>query len=117
MKTQKGIFSIIIALLLSLVAFNLSASVQDETATFKVYGNCNMCKNRIESALLKNQNIKKASWDVQTKMLTVVYDPKMISLDTIQKIVADAGHDTDKVKTSDATYKNLMGCCQYPRKK
>jgi mercuric ion binding protein len=104
--------------LLALVGlFNtVNASVaHDETSTFKVYGNCEMCKNRIETALLKNKNIKKATWDVKTKMLTVVYDPHMISLDAIHKIVADAGHDTDKVRASDATYNKLPGCCKYER--
>jgi len=117
MKTQKGILSIIIALVLLVIAFNVSASVKDETTTFKVYGNCNMCKNRIETALLKNQNIKKASWDAKSKMLTVIYDPHLISLDTINKIIADAGHDTDKAKAGDTVYNSLPGCCHYERKK
>lgn len=119
MKTQLNILSLIVALIaITLFNTNVSAkSLHDETSTFKVYGNCSMCKNRIETALLKNKNIKKATWDVNTKMLTVVYNPHLISLDNIHKIVADAGHDTDKVKANDTTYKNLMGCCQYERKK
>ncbi|WP_018343998.1 heavy-metal-associated domain-containing protein [Cytophaga aurantiaca] len=116
MKTKKGILSIVFALVVSLFALQVSAAIQDETSTFKVYGNCDMCKKRIETALLKNPNVKKATWDTKSKMLTVVYDPKMISLDAIHKIVADAGHDTDKVKATDASYKSLMGCCQYQRK-
>lgn len=118
MKTKKGVLSIVLALIVSMFAFNASATVlHDETSTFKVYGNCEMCKNRIESSLLKNKNIKKATWDVKTKMLTVVYDPHMISLDAIHKIIADAGHDTNKVRASDATYNKLPGCCKYDRAK
>jgi copper chaperone CopZ len=118
MKTKKRILSIVFALIVSLFAFNASATVlHDETSTFKVYGNCETCKKRIETALLKNQHIKKATWDVKTKMLTVVYDPHLISLDAIHKIVADAGHDTDKVKASDAVYNKLPGCCKYDRAK
>ena len=116
MKTKKSIYSIVFALIVSLFAFNATANVlHNETSTFKVYGNCEMCKKRIETALLKNQNIKKATWDVKTKMLTVVYDPHMVSLDAIHKIVADAGHDTDKVRASDAAYNKLPGCCKYER--
>jgi len=118
MKTKKRILSTVFALLISLFAFNASAKVvHNETSTFKVYGNCEMCKNRIETALMKNQNIKKATWDVKTKMLTVVYDPHMVSLDVIHKIVADAGYDTEKVKASDAAYNKLPGCCKYERSK
>lgn len=118
MKTKKRILSIVFTLIVSLFAFNASATVlHDETSTFKVYGNCEMCKKRIETTLQKNQHIKKATWDVKTKMLTVVYDPHLISLDAIHKIVADAGHDTDKVKASDAVYNKLPGCCKYDRAK
>ena len=118
MKTNKGIFSILFALIVSLFAFHAFAdSLHEETATFKVYGNCDMCKKRIETALLKNQSVKKASWDTKTKMLTVVYDPHAINLDAIHKIVAGAGYDTDKVKASDAAYNSLPGCCKYQRAK
>ncbi|MBC7450514.1 MAG: heavy-metal-associated domain-containing protein [Cytophagales bacterium] len=118
MKTKKRILSIVFTLIVSLFAFNTLATVlHDETSTFKVYGNCETCKKRIETALLKNQHIKKATWDVKTKMLTVVYDPHMVSLDAIHKIVANAGHDTDKVKASDAVYNKLPGCCKYDRVK
>lgn len=88
-----------------------------ETTTFKVYGNCTMCKKTIETALKKNTSIKSADWNVETKMITVVYDPHSIGIDDIHKIIADAGYDTEKVKASDVAYKKLPGCCQYERKK
>lgn len=118
MKSTKNFFAIVMALLIAAITFNLTArTLADDTTTFKVYGNCGMCKKRIETALSKNKEIKKATWDVKTKMLTVVYDPKKITLDAIHQIVADAGHDTDKVKAKDATYNKLMDCCQYERAK
>ena len=86
-----------------------------EKTTFKVYGNCEMCKSRIESALKKNTAVKSASWDVKTKMVTVEYNPHSISVNQLNQLVADAGHDTDKVKASDAVYKTLPGCCKYKR--
>lgn len=116
MKTQKIMLSILFTLLTIVFVTNVSASVlHDETVTFKVYGNCEMCKKNIETALLKNQNIKKATWDVKTKMLTVIYDPHMISVENIHKLVANAGYDTDTVKAPDDAYNKLHGCCQYNR--
>jgi mercuric ion binding protein len=116
MKTQKKVCAILFTLMVFLFASNVSANVlHDETVTFKVYGNCEMCKKNIETALLKNQNIKKASWDVKTKMLTVVYDPHTISVENIHKLVANAGYDTDTVKAPDDAYNKLHGCCQYKR--
>ncbi|HSZ24518.1 MAG TPA: heavy-metal-associated domain-containing protein [Cytophagaceae bacterium] len=118
MKNIRNIFAIVSVLLISIVTYKTLANTKgDETSTFKVYGNCEMCKKRIETALLKNKNIKKANWDVTSKMLTVIYNSNLISLEVIHKIISEAGHDTEKVKASDSSYKNLPGCCHYERKK
>ncbi len=117
MKTQKSILFLAILFVMALITFNASAKpLHNETATFKVSGNCNTCKNRIETALKVN-GISNANWDVKTKMLTVTYNPHVITLDDIHKKVAAVGHDTEKIKSDDKTYTNLMGCCQYDRKK
>ncbi len=96
------------------------ASAASETpthqeATFKVYGNCNMCKKRIEGALKGVQGVMHAEWNVDSKMLTVHYDDKTISLEAIKKKVAQAGHDTDEFRAQDEVYNALPGCCQYDR--
>lgn len=88
-----------------------------QTDTIKVYGNCGMCKNRIEGALKNVHGIQSASWNVETKMLVVSYDSSKVSLDEIHQKVADVGHDTEKIKAKDEVYNNLMGCCQYERPK
>jgi copper chaperone CopZ len=85
------------------------------TEKFKVYGNCSMCKARIEKALKVN-GVRYAVWDQDTKILTVKYNPKVITLDQLHQKVADVGHDTGKVKAKDEVYNNLHACCQYDRK-
>ncbi|HSZ73014.1 MAG TPA: heavy-metal-associated domain-containing protein [Cytophagaceae bacterium] len=117
MKIKKTILFLLVAVVAPFLAFNTMASTpKEETSTFKVFGNCGMCKSRIESAL-KVKGVSKSSWDVKTKMLTVTYDPAVITLDDIHKKIAAVGHDTEKVKAEDKTYANLMVCCQYERKK
>lgn len=86
-----------------------------EKSTFKVFGNCGMCKNRIENALKDISGIQSASWDTDTKMLDVQYTPELITLEKIHHLVAAVGHDTDKVRAKDEVYNNLHGCCQYER--
>lgn len=78
----------------------------------KVYGNCTMCKKRIEKALDHN-GIKQAVWDVKTKNLHVVYNSSKISVQEIHQLVADAGHDTDLIKAKDEVYATLPFCCLY----
>jgi len=93
-----------------------SKTATTKTETFKVWGNCDMCKTRIEKAA-KIEGVKKAEWNLDTKILTLVYDPSAVKSDDILRNVADAGHDTEKFKASDEAYKNLPGCCQYDRSK
>lgn len=97
--------------------FNEMAITQSsaETDTFKVYGNCGMCKATIESALKNVKGIEKAVWNIDTKMMQVTYNKKLISLDGIKKKIAAVGYDTDKFRASDETYGELPGCCQYER--
>ncbi len=84
-------------------------------STFKVWGNCEMCKETIEGSLSVN-GITKADWDVDSKIITVTYDESKISLDQIQKNIATAGYDNEKYKGDDNAYNELPDCCQYDRK-
>jgi periplasmic mercuric ion binding protein len=81
-------------------------------ANIKVYGNCTMCKHRIETAL-DHAGIKTASWDTKTKNLEVVYNSNKVSEQEIHEIIASVGHDTDKVKAKDEVYAKLPFCCLY----
>src|SRR3954469_19695075 len=85
----------------------------DTTVTFKVFGVCTaQCKPRIESAA-KGKGIQSAFWNVDTKMLTLVYDPSKTTLDKVQKRILDAGHDVENKKAKEVIYKSLPPCCYY----
>jgi copper chaperone CopZ len=90
-------------------------SKKSQTETFKVWGNCGMCKKTIEKSL-KTKGISKAEWNMETKMMTVVFNPKKISLSQIHKNIASVGYDTEQETASDAVYNKLHGCCKYERK-
>lgn len=91
--------------------------LHNETETFKVYGNCGMCKKRIESYLKDVKGVSKATWDVKLKMMKVTFNPHEISLEKIKTAIASVGHDVDGVKADDKVYNNLPNCCQYDRVK
>ena len=85
----------------------------DSTVTFKVYGACVFqCKPRIEAAA-KGKAVRSAIWDVDTKMLSVVYDPSRTTLDKIQNRIVTVGHDLENKKAKDAVYNELPSCCHY----
>ncbi len=104
-------------LLLSLLLFiSVSAIAHEKTDTIKVSGgNCATCKQQIEQTL-KVDGVTKAEWDSKTNLLIVSYNTHKIKNDEIQKKLADAGYDTEKLKASDEAYNKLDNCCKYRSK-
>lgn len=91
-----------------------SQDVGQNEATFKVYGKCEMCQNRIQTAALGVNGIKTANWDIDSKMLKVTFNEK-VDIHKLHKAIADVGHDTEMHKATDKAYENLPGCCKYDR--
>ncbi len=86
-----------------------------KSETFKVWGNCDLCKARIEKAA-KIDGVTSAVWNTDSKKLAVVYNPSKVKSEDVQKKIAAAGHDTEKFKADDKAYANLPGCCKYERR-
>jgi periplasmic mercuric ion binding protein len=120
---MKAMRIVLIALLA--VCMNINIHSQDnkqpnmsllKTASFMVYGNCDLCKSRIEKAA-KIDGVSKADWNKETKLITLAYTPSKVTSDDVQKKIATAGHDTEKFKADDKAYSALPECCHYDRKK
>lgn len=110
---MKSIIQIILFALLVSITNNLFAQEPKiKEITIKVEGNCDDCKNRIESAM-DNNGIKFSQWDKETKMLKVVYKTTKISEQEIFELLAKAGHDTEKLKANNDVYDKLPDCCKY----
>jgi len=125
MKAIKAFMAIAIMLIIVSVANAQDAKAnlrnfgpKPKTESFKVYGECEMCKHRIENAL-KVDGIKSANWQEDSKILTVQYilTADITGLDKIEQLVAAAGHDAERYKAEDAIYQKLSPCCHYERKK
>jgi len=118
MKTIKLLFVIVALIVLGITvsAQSTAKTSGTKTETFKVWGNCDMCKDRIEKAV-KEEGATNASWDVKTKMLTVTFDASKTSVEALDKKLASVGHDTEKFKADDKVYNKLPGCCKYERAK
>jgi periplasmic mercuric ion binding protein len=110
MKTNiLSIFLFAVAVLFSQASFAQGKNVK---ANIKVFGNCGMCKERIETALDQG-GVKVAAWDSKTKNLEVVYNSKKITELQIHELIAGVGHDTEKVKAKNEVYAKLPFCCLY----
>ncbi|MFN8284148.1 MAG: DUF3347 domain-containing protein [Chitinophagales bacterium] len=86
-----------------------------KTASYKVYGNCGMCKKTIESTVKQNKDAL-GIWNSKSQMLTVTYDSTKTSADEILKRIANVGYDNEKYLSSNEVYNSLDACCQYNRK-
>src|SRR5690349_19938278 len=92
-----------------------SVTAQDKdiiTEKYKVSGECEQCKKRIEDAAYI-KGVKFAEWDVKTGMLTVTYRPSKTSAQIILDHIAAAGHDNEKEPASPDAYNKLPKCCHY----
>ncbi|MDP4184112.1 MAG: heavy-metal-associated domain-containing protein [Bacteroidota bacterium] len=103
---------LIMTVILLAAGLNLSAGTVKK-ASFKVNGNCGMCKTRIEKAAKSVTGVTTADWNQSTKVLAVSYNEAKTNSDQIQKAIAKVGHDTEKFKADDKTYNALPGCCKY----
>ena len=105
--------------IISLVVFTTaSLFAQEETLkkkSFKVWGNCEMCKTTIEKPFKKMEGVKSAKWNIASNKMTVKYDASVISLGDIKKTIASVGYDTEEFRAPDEVYSKLHGCCQYER--
>jgi mercuric ion binding protein len=110
MKTFK-LFSVIVSCLLITSA---TFAQKEKTETFKVSGECGMCKKKIEKAA-KEAGASFALWSPQTKVLKVTYNVSTSSTGSIQQSIANKGYDTPQFKATDEAYKSLDECCQYER--
>lgn len=108
-----------ILLTISLIALSLITSCKPEnqkTATFKVYGNCEMCKQTMESGLTEAMGVYSKNWNPETKIMEVAFDSTKTDLNAIHAAIAATGYDTEKVAADDEVYSGLHECCQYERK-
>lgn len=73
---------------------------------------CDMCQETLEKAMAYEKGVKESHLDVDSKMLTVTFDPKKTSVTNIRKAVNLAGYDADGQLADQRAYNNLNPCCK-----
>jgi copper chaperone CopZ len=113
MKTKAKRMSVLLLLMCSVIITIFAQS--NKTEKFKVNGNCESCKARIEKAAKSLDGVAKAEWNIKSKIMEVNFSPSKTSLDKIELAIANVGHDTQLHKATDKSYNALPECCQYKR--
>jgi copper chaperone CopZ len=106
-------FSTSIAIILISFSFSmLSCSSKTKMKEFYVRGNCEMCKERLETSLKSEKGIELLNYKIDQQTLVVKFDTTMISQDLIEKKCADLGHGTHNHPMNEAANEALPECCK-----
>jgi len=104
----------ILTLAIASLAITTIATAQTKTESFKVAGNCGMCKTKIEKAA-KDAGASTATWDADKQEITIKYNSATTNTAKIQQKIAGVGYDNAGFKTTVEAYNKLMSCCKYER--
>lgn len=102
-------------LLFTLFLFSTPAFAQEkksDTAHIKTSAVCGQCKERIEGAFAFEKGVKTSTLDLETKMLTVVYNPARTDIDILRTSLSMVGYDADSVPADPKAYARLPACCK-----
>ncbi len=73
---------------------------------------CEQCKDRIEKALAYTKGVKKSNLDLETKKISVIYNPEKTSPEKIREVISKVGYDADSIPADAKAYEELPGCCK-----
>ncbi|MCA0397350.1 MAG: heavy-metal-associated domain-containing protein [Bacteroidetes bacterium] len=75
---------------------------------------CDMCKDRIEKFLAKEEGVQKATVDYKRKTTKVSFYTDRTNIENIKTAIANLGYDADDVSANDESYQKLPRCCKKP---
>lgn len=85
---------------------------KEEQVQIKTSAVCKMCKSTIEKQLSFEKGVKTSNLDVDSKIVTVTYNPKKTDVNRIKKAITESGYDADEVLAQEKAYNNLDPCCK-----
>jgi cation transport ATPase len=71
-----------------------------------------MCKESIEKAMAYERGVKSSNLDVESAILTILYNPEKTSPEKIKKAISLAGYDADELPANEKAYNKLNACCK-----
>ncbi|MDF2453557.1 MAG: cation-transporting ATPase [Bacteroidota bacterium] len=108
MKSLLGLLAVIV---LSFAVFSCgTGSFKDES--FYVRGNCEMCKDRLESGVKTLTGVAQAKYNIKDEVLKVTYDTTLTNRAVIEKQCANLGHGTQAYPMNEEKHDALPECCK-----
>jgi mercuric ion binding protein len=86
-----------------------------ETVTIKTPSvQCEMCKDRIEKYMAKEEGVTKTVVDYKRKTAKVTYWTERTNIENVKTAIANIGYDADDVTANEESYNKLPSCCKKP---
>ena len=89
-----------------------AADDKDKEIKIKTSAVCGMCKARIERNLAFEKGVKEASLDVDSKVVTIKYNPAKTDVTKLKANITKTGYDADEVTADPKGYAKLPSCCK-----
>ena len=109
---MKTILFVLLAVFVTSANVSTALAGKKEKITVQTSAQCGGCEARITKALTEIDGVKKSSFDMATKQVTVTFDTKKTNADAIRMAIANVGYDADAKTADPAAYGKLPGCCQ-----
>ena len=75
---------------------------------------CEMCKQRIEKYMVREEGVTKVNVDYKHKTTKVTYYAERTNIENIKTAIANVGYDADDITANDDSYQKLPKCCKKP---
>lgn len=110
MRLSRKTIAIIFLVMINIMA--LFAEEQLQKVVIKTTAQCEKCKARIEKAIKRLDGVAKVNLDVDSKELSITFNPLETNVLKLQKNVSNTGYDADSIKANPKAYNNLPECCK-----
>jgi periplasmic mercuric ion binding protein len=94
--------------------FTLTAYADNDTLRVKTSAVCETCKEALEHNLSFEKGVKSSHLDLDTKIITVVYNNEKTNPEKIKTAIVKTGYDADSLKADERAFKKLPECCKHP---
>jgi periplasmic mercuric ion binding protein len=103
-------------LIFILIAMMGSHFVSAQTDSVKIMTSalCSECKERIEHDLSFEKGVKSSSVDLDSNVVTVIYNSKKTDPQKIRLAITKIGYDADTLKADLKAFNKLPECCRIP---
>jgi len=110
-------FKLVLILLIGTVSISFAQVKKKalETVTLKTPTvQCQMCKDRIERFMMREDGVTKSVVDFKRKTTKVTYWTDRTNIENVKTAIANVGYDAEDITANEESYNKLPKCCKKP---